>query len=603
GYVARWTGVTASNGTFTVRATHHPDTSINNAQKAYAFDVFMLEEEDGPVASGAPVTFVVCGDTRGGDNGVNTTILAEIVAATIAEGVDFILLPGDLVTGSGTQSVLESQLTTWVSTMQPLYDAGIGVYPVRGNHDAGSLAAWNSVFSGAYALPSNGPAGEENLTYSFTFDNVFVAATDQYVNRNRVNQTWLDEQFAANTQPHVFVFGHAPAFKVDHNDCLDDYPTERNAFWDSIVNAGGRSYFAGHDHFYDHARLDDIDGDPDNDVHQYIVGTGGAPIYSGGPYDGDNGSWTPQGIKHEGQYGYVLVEVDGPTATLTWKHRTQAGVYETDTDTFTYTLPPTMVCEDFNSGFALGSNVGSHADWYDGNNGPDVANGAGPDGSRGLEAANNVFTWTAHSFDWSDPALLKVVIQMDFQTSTGGNFDDDRCVWNTDGAGVSSSNLFGAQLDHIDGGIVTYWRNSGGTRIQTPIVSLPGTKASTWYRFRNEITKLTATSARLDVSLVELDAQGFEIGVPYTGTVADTSTWPGGAPDTKYFTAPTMYPAYKNYTTSAGNADNACFEMIAGTLTTYIISGNIVDLDGLPVESVDVSASNSGGSDTTDSNG
>ena len=165
-------------------------------------------------SASAASRFVVCGDTRGDNNGVNTTILAEIVAATIAEGADFILMPGDLVNGSGTQSVLESQLTTWRNTMQPLYDAGVGVYPVRGNHDAGNLAAWNSVFSGSYALPANGPTGEVNLTYSFTFDNIFVAAVDQYVNINRVNQTWLDGQFAANTQPHVFVFGHAPAFKV-----------------------------------------------------------------------------------------------------------------------------------------------------------------------------------------------------------------------------------------------------------------------------------------------------------------------------------------------------------------------------------------------------
>ena len=33
--------------------------------------------------------FVVTGDTRGGDNGVNTTILSEIVQATIDENADF----------------------------------------------------------------------------------------------------------------------------------------------------------------------------------------------------------------------------------------------------------------------------------------------------------------------------------------------------------------------------------------------------------------------------------------------------------------------------------------------------------------------------------
>ena len=55
--------------------------------------------------------------------------------------------------------------------MQPVYDAGIGVYPCRGNHDAigvkpsvdptGALSkeGWNNVFTGPYALPGNGDGG------------------------------------------------------------------------------------------------------------------------------------------------------------------------------------------------------------------------------------------------------------------------------------------------------------------------------------------------------------------------------------------------------------------------------------------------------------
>ena len=289
------------------------------------------------ITTAQTVRFIVTGDTRGGDNGVNTTILGEIADATIAEGADFILFTGDLVNGSGDQATLESQLTTWRNTMQDVYDTGIGVYPCRGNHDTGSKAAWDNVFTGAYALPNNGPAGEENITFSFTQDNVFVVGLDQYVTDARVNQTWLDAQFASNEQPHVFAFGHEPAFSVQHSDCLDDYPSDRNTFWSSIAAEGGRTYFAGHDHFYNHTRLDDGDADPDDDLHQYIVGSGGAPLYDWNySYDGDNGSWTPQLIHHEKEYGYVLVEIDGSSATLTWKHRVPPGVYETNGDTFTY---------------------------------------------------------------------------------------------------------------------------------------------------------------------------------------------------------------------------------------------------------------------------
>ena len=292
-----------------------------------------------PAAFAQTVRFVVTCDSRGSDNGVNTAILSEIVQAFLDEEVDFVLFPGDLITGSFNQSTNESQFTNWLSIMQPLYDVGIGVYPCRGNHDVYSpKAAWDNVFTGSYSLPNNGPSGEENVTFSFTYQNVFVVGLDQYVVDGRVNQTWLDAQFANNTEPHIFVFGHEPAFKLVHEDCLDDYPENRDTFWDSIADAGGRAYFAGHDHFYDHSRLDDGDANPDNDLHQYIVGTAGAPLYTDGSYDGNNGIWTPIRIMHEQEYGYVLVEIDGATATLTWKHRTAPNQFEATDDVLQYTL-------------------------------------------------------------------------------------------------------------------------------------------------------------------------------------------------------------------------------------------------------------------------
>jgi hypothetical protein len=102
----------------------------------------------------------------------------------VSQGVDLVVFPGDLVNGYNSQEALESQLLTWRDTMQPIYDAGIGVYPVRGNHDLGSppgTTAWNNVFSGDYALPQNGPDGELNLTYSVAHENALFLGLDEYV--------------------------------------------------------------------------------------------------------------------------------------------------------------------------------------------------------------------------------------------------------------------------------------------------------------------------------------------------------------------------------------------------------------------------------------
>jgi hypothetical protein len=303
--------------------------------------------------------FIVAGDSRGGDNGVNTTILAEIAAEVVSQQPEFIIFPGDLVSGYTSEANLQSQLLTWRDTMQPVYNEGIGVYPVRGNHERGTsygtTTAWDHVFDGAYSLPQNGPTGEENLTWSVTHGTgsgrAIVLGLDQYYpNKDHtVPQDWVAASLAATDALHVFAMGHEPAFSSDHDDCLDDAPTARNTFLDSLVDAGGRSYFAGHDHYYNHLRADDADGDLDNDLHQFIVGTAGAPLRSEGNYGGDTGPWTPtkdidgngsdDPAAFESQYGYMVVEIDELDVTMTWWHRTGVGVYEATSEGLIYTVP------------------------------------------------------------------------------------------------------------------------------------------------------------------------------------------------------------------------------------------------------------------------
>ncbi len=280
--------------------------------------------------------FIVTGDSRGGDNGVNTEILGELACEIVKKKVDFVLFSGDLVKGYTDQTTLESQLNTWRNTMQPVYGADIKVYAVRGNHDVGKPAgvtAWNSIFGD---MPDNGPAGEENLTYSLVHKNAFIVGVDEYVNPHRVNQEWVDGQFTANTRLHIFVFGHEPAFKARHVDCLDDYPADRDRFWASIEKAGGRVYFCGHDHFYNHACVHGA-GKRGNGTHQYIVGTAGAPLYDwSSSYGGNNSNYTVESINHAKQYGYVLVEIDGFDVTISWVERVVAGRYKV-TEVWSYT--------------------------------------------------------------------------------------------------------------------------------------------------------------------------------------------------------------------------------------------------------------------------
>jgi len=292
--------------------------------------------------------FVVTGDGRSDgmpgrkgfdDVGINKTMMRELVAQVLKNKAKFVLFSGDLVLGYTSEEVFRSQLTSWLILMAPLYDRGIGVYPVRGNHDAYSThddEVWTSVFSGKYRLPENGPDDEKDATWSFQYENALFIGLDEWgKHEHAVNQKWLDRQLATNKLPHVFAMGHEMAFKSgSHADNLDNKPAQRDRFIASFAKAGGRVYFCGHDHFYDRCEI--TDPKSGFDVCQLVVGTAGAPFYHGDKHDGNNTHWRVAPQKHiEDTYGYTLVEIDGPKATLTFYGRKGPGDYEA-MDEFSY---------------------------------------------------------------------------------------------------------------------------------------------------------------------------------------------------------------------------------------------------------------------------
>jgi len=326
------------------------------------------------VLAAEPWRFVVTADCRSDsssdNNGVNVPILTEIVREIMDANAEFVLFAGDLVIGTSDQSDLESQFMTWRNTAQPLYQAGIGVYIVRGNHDEGSypsgIDAWNNVFKFVpsprgggidYGLPKNGPPGELNLTYSVTHKNVFALALDQCRtpnhSKNYVHQTWIDQQLAANTQPHVFAFGHFTCFKMIW-DSVGDHPTERDLFWQSLKNTGSRAYFCGHEHFYNHSRADD-DAYPNNDLHQVVVGSAGASVHTwNGTFPGNNSGRNIVNIYHTTLFGYIIVDINDLDVTLTWMERQTndpgvPGIYH-PRDVWSYTV----VCGDFGHPYPAG---------------------------------------------------------------------------------------------------------------------------------------------------------------------------------------------------------------------------------------------------------
>jgi len=309
--------------------------------------------------------FAVISDTQGDgvvqENArcVNKRILGIIAADIVSEKPELVLAAGDMVNGwfRNGNTDYAAQYANWKRAMRPVYAAGIMIYAVRGNHDSGparlalpplpaqlepapgSLAVLEREYLKAMIephIPMNGPDGEKGLTYVQNHKDACFIALDQYSNgQHKVNQEWLDRELSNHAEPHLFVFGHEPAFEANHKDNLSFYPERRDRFWDGIGKAGARLYFCGHDHFYNRALIADRNGNP---IRQIIAGTGGGRLkkWSGRYKERQRVSGEYHNERH---HGYVLVTVDGPRVRLEWRAIVDvAGPQWRVLDTFSYTI-------------------------------------------------------------------------------------------------------------------------------------------------------------------------------------------------------------------------------------------------------------------------
>ncbi len=279
-----------------------------------------------------------------------TTIIDTLNNQFIRHGCEFVIQVGDLVDKETVDGV--RTLATRADHAVALYDAGIGFFPVRGNHESSEIAAQEipvlfpqTTGKGAHLFgathftsPTIGAGGSypkgllRGLTYMFDYRNVRCVLIDQFTrpdgsnvesdeggyNANATDQVaWVDSVLASNRMDrHAFVFAHKNLIGQNHKDnlfgkTLTSNTTARDDFITSLCNHGVRYYLSGHDHMHHYSTVKS--GNGESSVGQIITSSNSYKFYT--PRPGDDGRETPFDQELY-TIGYYIFTIDGPRVTV-----------------------------------------------------------------------------------------------------------------------------------------------------------------------------------------------------------------------------------------------------------------------------------------------
>ena len=146
--------------------------------------------------------------------------------------------------------------------------------PAAGNHDYESPnAAPYFRYFGANA----GPAGLGYYSYDLGAWHVVVLNSEVDASAGSPQVQWLRADLAARNTRCAVAYWHRPLFSSGPNADNGDM----RELWTALYQSGVDVVIAGHDHLYERFAKQDPQGraDPMRGIRQFIVGTGGAPIY------------------------------------------------------------------------------------------------------------------------------------------------------------------------------------------------------------------------------------------------------------------------------------------------------------------------------------
>lgn len=228
--------------------------------------------------------FVIWGDSKGKDNGINKKVLHSIMhrISTLTPAPKCMIMLGDTVAGNLDEKILIKQLFDLKDIINQ-YTPQIKLVPVIGNHEV-NINPENDVYEKILRQfyndlnPDGSLEGYNNSVYYKDFENVRIIVLNSHhpgeIHKvSTLQLKWL-ENTACNTDNKKFIFVHSPAYPTGAHigHCQDLYPESRNEFWKTVEKSNIDMVFCGHEHNYSRRKIKN----PLTNNYIYQIITGGA---------------------------------------------------------------------------------------------------------------------------------------------------------------------------------------------------------------------------------------------------------------------------------------------------------------------------------------
>ena len=296
---------------------------------------------------------------------VAVSIVNQLNPQFIAAGVKFVIQVGDLAdTGNDADETVRAQAA------QQLLDAGIGFFPMRGNHETygannqfaipvlktlypQTRGLSNTFGATNFSSPTDVSTELDGMTYSFDYNNarfvildtwctpsVDISAAGGYTYGYSVaqQQPWINSRLDKTTRgtDHAFVMSHQPLMAESHQDTMfqgytNANPAMQNAFYASLQSNNVKYFLGGHDHMNQHSIVASPDGL--SNVHEIIGASDSSKFYTPSAVNGTN--WFGQKYRETPiaqelyTVGYYIFTVDGPNVTVDFYSDTH-GAWQSD---------------------------------------------------------------------------------------------------------------------------------------------------------------------------------------------------------------------------------------------------------------------------------